>query len=130
MYLLHDFTFSSGNTGQNECKDGSVLQSSGTRSTSLLAYVINFRKQSLRTRHFFCSILRAATIFALLRLSYNKQFIPRKVVQYGCIFTRQFHFFSPERVSKKIKPTRKNTPPYCTPLRVITSLKYIRVNGY
>ena len=67
----------------------------------LLAYVINFRKQSLRTRHF-CSILRPARTFAaLLRLPYNKQFITRKVLQYGCVFTRQFYFFSPETGSKK-----------------------------
>ena len=35
-------------------------------------------------------------------------FITQKVVQYGCIFTRQIYFFSPKRL-KKIKLTRKNT---------------------
>ena len=67
----------------------------------LLAYVINFRKQSLQTRLFLGSILRAARTFALLRLSYNKQFITWKVVQYSCILIRQFYFFSPEAGSKK-----------------------------
>ena len=32
--------------------------------------------------------------------SYNKQLITRKVVQYGCIFTRQIYFFSPKSFEK------------------------------
>ena len=59
--------------------------------------------------------------------SYNKQFITRKVVQYGCIFTRQIIFFSPKRL-EKIKLTRKNTQPYYTTLPVITSMYfYIKI---
>ena len=52
--------------------------------------------------------------------SYNKQFITRKVVRYGCIFTRQIYFFSPKRL-QIIKLTRKNTQSYYTFL-VITSI--------
>ena len=52
--------------------------------------------------------------------SYNTQFITRKVVQYGCIFTHQIYFFSPKRF-EKIKLIRKNTQPYYTTFRIITS---------
>ena len=60
-----------------------------------------FSQAKFTNASFFCSILRAARMFALLRLSCNKQFITRKVVQCGCIFTRQFNF-------SRLKQARKN----------------------
>ena len=79
-------------------------------------------RSSIKTRSIEESTLEK---FALKNAkSYNKQFITRKVVQYGCIFTCQNYFFSPKRL-EKIKLTRKNTQRYCTTFCVITSLYII-----
>ena len=105
-----------------ECKDGSVLHSSGTRSTGLLAYMINNCKQSLQTHNFLFHFVHSENVCSALFVIFNKQFITRKSHVIRLYFYSSVLFFLAWSRLGKIKLTSKNTLPYCISSCVITSL--------